>query len=139
MKHNEAGLIDASEAGTSSVPVAPLESPEQLVRTALHRVVDPCSIAAGAPVSILEMGLLRGVSIDDGRVTITLRLTNPFCFQAELIRARICAAVGQATGHDVVVDVDPSDDWEPEMMSAGARARLRAIRPSTGRRSGETR
>lgn len=45
----------------------------------LEQVVEPCSIAFGKPVSIVEMGLVEGVALDDGHATITLCLTDAAC------------------------------------------------------------
>ena len=36
------------------------------IMAALHQVCDPCSIAANAPISIVDMGLVRDWSIDEG-------------------------------------------------------------------------
>ena len=102
---------------------------EQSVRAALRSVVDPCSIATGVPMDVVDMGLVREIVMKPGSVTIRLRLTNPFCLQAELICQRIRDSVGVATGLRVEVEVDPTDDWWPEMMAPEARARLRTIRP----------
>ena len=50
------------------------------IRTRLDTIPDPCSIAMGKPMSLLEMGLVENVAIAaDGAVTITLCLTDTAC------------------------------------------------------------
>lgn len=99
------------------------------VREALKAVADPCSIAAGVPVSIEDMGIIRDIRIDQRGVVVSLRPTSPYCFQLDLISAKIVEKGADATDRAILVDVEPIDDWEPEMMAPDARARLRAVRP----------
>ncbi len=50
------------------------------IRAALEMVCDPCSIAANAPLSIVDMGLVRGWSVDEQRkLTVRMCLTSPSC------------------------------------------------------------
>jgi metal-sulfur cluster biosynthetic enzyme len=102
---------------------------EQEVHAALRGVVDPCSIATGAPIDIVDMGLVRRVEISAGAAVIGLRLTNPFCLQAANIADRIREVVAHETGLEATVEIDVRDEWWPEMMAPGARRRLRRIRP----------
>ncbi|QTH20282.1 DUF59 domain-containing protein [Rhizorhabdus wittichii] len=104
---------------------------ERLVRDALRRVVDPCSIAAGVPIDVIDMGIIKAVDVRDGAIAITLRPTSPFCFQLDMIAAQIVAKVQEAVPHKVSTEVDFAADWDPEMMSEQARARLRAVRPAS--------
>ncbi|MBV9414806.1 MAG: DUF59 domain-containing protein, partial [Solirubrobacterales bacterium] len=56
---------------------------EQEVRSALNRIPDPCSVAAGATAGIAELGLLSEVAVenasDGARVRVAIRLTDPVC------------------------------------------------------------
>lgn len=101
------------------------------VREALARVVDPCSIATGVPITVEEMGLLERVTADaDGAVLVELRLTSPFCFQAVNIVERIDEVTADLEGvSSVRVEIDPAAEWMPDMMTAGPRDRLRQVRP----------
>ena len=46
----------------------------------LDEIKDPCSLAAGTPMGLAEMGLVDAVEIaDSGAVLVKLRLTSPFC------------------------------------------------------------
>jgi metal-sulfur cluster biosynthetic enzyme len=100
------------------------------IRERLHRVVDPCSIATGVPISIIDMGLVLSADVVDRTATITVQLTSPFCMQIGLITERIRSEVSALDEIDeVTVDVDHSAEWLPSMVDAGARERLRERRP----------
>jgi metal-sulfur cluster biosynthetic enzyme len=49
------------------------------IEAALERVVEPCSLAFGKPVSIVAMGLVERIEVADGRARITLCLTDAAC------------------------------------------------------------
>lgn len=99
------------------------------VRAALQNVVDPCSIATGVPISLIDMGLVKRVDVDAGVVTVELIVTSPMCMQVGLIRGRVEEVVSQLPGIDrVVIDIDARAEWWPEMISPDAQARLRAVR-----------
>ncbi|WP_324741720.1 iron-sulfur cluster assembly protein [Tsuneonella sp. CC-YZS046] len=52
----------------------------EVIHARLDAITDPCSIAMGKPMSLLEMGLVENVAIAaDGAVTITLCLTDTAC------------------------------------------------------------
>jgi metal-sulfur cluster biosynthetic enzyme len=104
--------------------------PEKAVRLALQNVVDPCSIATGVPISLAEMGLIKELSCSSGDVQLTLRLTSPICWQAVNIMSAVEHAVMAVPGvRSVNCTLDPGSEWMPSMMSAGARERLRRVRP----------
>jgi metal-sulfur cluster biosynthetic enzyme len=100
------------------------------VRDALARIVDPCSIATGVPLTLFEMGMVEDIAIEDGRVTVTLILTSPVCWQAgNIIQAVVTSVCGVPGVASVVCTVNHSAQWLPEQMEPGARRRLRAARP----------
>ena len=111
-------------------PVAPAESQLEAVHAALARVVDPCSIATGVPIDLLEMGLVKDVAIDGGHVRVTLQLTSPVCWQAMNIIAEVERTVCEVEGiGSVECTVDPEAQWLPNMVDPAAQARLRRLRP----------
>src|SRR5260370_34744148 len=65
------------------------------VRDALARVVDPCSIATGVPLTLAEMGMVRDIAVDGGRVAVTPVLTRPGCWQAGNIIQAVQASVSR--------------------------------------------
>jgi metal-sulfur cluster biosynthetic enzyme len=101
----------------------------EAVHAALEGIVDPCSVATGVPLSILDMGLLRGVEVSGDEVLVELRLTSPLCHQApDFImeverRVRALAGVGS-----VVCRTDIGMAWEPARMRPDALRRLTARR-----------
>lgn len=100
------------------------------VYDALERVVDPCSIATGVPLSLREMGMIKDVEIEDGAVHVLLRLTSPICWQAGLILERVREVVDVLPGvRSVTCTMDAGTEWLPDMMLPDARARLRRMRP----------
>lgn len=95
------------------------------IRAQLDEIKDPCSLAAGTPLGLDEMGLVKDVVIDaSGDVTIDLRLTSPFChmigfFQQEATR-RVQALCG---AQNVTLRADNGLDWSPGFLSPAAQAR----------------
>jgi metal-sulfur cluster biosynthetic enzyme len=53
---------------------------EERVMSALEEVVEPCSITAGAPLSVVDMGLVSDVVVgEDGDVSLSMRATSAMC------------------------------------------------------------
>lgn len=105
-------------------------SPLDPLRDALRRVVDPCSIATGVPVDLLDMGLVKGLRLDGGTAHVELLVTSPLCTQIGLIVDRVREVLAEVDGvGSVEVTVDARAEWWPGMMAASARQRLRAVRP----------
>jgi metal-sulfur cluster biosynthetic enzyme len=106
------------------------------VHRALERVVDPCSIATGVPITLADMGLIEDVAVTDGRAHIRLRVTSPFCMHIGNMHERILDVVGEVPGVDGVdLDVDDGMTWLPSMMAPESQRRLRAVRPLPPRRT----
>ena len=104
---------------------------EDQVTEALRSVVDPCSIATGVPIDLVDMGIVRGIKIDETHVEIQLRFTSPVCLQAMNITSAIEDAVMAIDGVGQVTCDTRSGAWEwtPAMMAPSAQARLRRLRP----------
>lgn len=105
------------------------DSPRSAVIEALSQVVDPCSIATGRPISLLDMGLVEDVEIAEGEATIVLWPTSPVCMQMPLIRDAVESTVREVVGIERVrcrVDVD--SEWLPSRMATHVRLELREIR-----------
>jgi metal-sulfur cluster biosynthetic enzyme len=104
------------------------------VRDALQQVVDPCSIATGAPISLVDAGLVKAVEVCDATAATELIVTSPLCTQIGIITTRIEKVVGRLDRiRDVSVTVDPRTEWWPELMTPAARDRLHRIRPKPTR------
>lgn len=96
------------------------ETLKDAVIAALRDIFDP-----EIPVNIYDLGLIYGVDIDEGHVTVTMTLTTPHCPVAESmpgeVEMRVMAVPGVATA-DVNLVWDPP--WNPASMSDEARLEL---------------
>jgi metal-sulfur cluster biosynthetic enzyme len=89
------------------------------VRAVLSQIHDPCSIAAGRPTSLLDMGLVRGWSFDQGMLTVDFCVTFAGCTMAPHFTQAAAEALG-ALPHvtSVVTRIDTDFIWTPELMTA---------------------
>lgn len=103
---------------------------EALVRDVLNGVVDPCSITAGVPGGMDDMGLISDIQIrDDGAggqlVGVKIGLTDPTCMLlgsfANEARERLSELPG-VTGVDVTLDHEL--EWTPDMLAPQYQRRL---------------
>ena len=87
---------------------------EELVREALKDVFDP-----ELRMSIMELGLVYDVSIDDGKVHITYTLTSPGCPLGPVIDGQIQDAVTDLPGvKEVVSELTFNPPWDPRTMAS---------------------
>jgi AdoMet-dependent heme synthase len=110
----EPGTVAAPQAisGGSDVPVrATLET----VMEALGTVLDP-----ELGMSVVELGLIYDVMLDEGRVAITMTLTAPGCPIHDSMSEWVRQAVGRIAGVnevDVAITFDPP--WTPDRITLG--------------------
>jgi len=95
---------------------------------ALRDVYDPCCEDRG--LSVVDMGLIEDVRVEDGRASVDLVLTSGWCpFMVplvEMIRQRV-AALATVAGADVRVVWDTA--WTSGRLSPVARERLQFLPP----------
>jgi metal-sulfur cluster biosynthetic enzyme len=93
---------------------------EDDVTEALTNVIDP-----ELGLDFVELGLVYGVEVDDGRVEITFTLTSPGCPIGPQVSEQMKEFVGELDG---VMEVVPrmvfSPPWTPELMSEDAKFAL---------------
>ena len=83
----------------------------------LDRVLDPCSCLTERPLSIVELGLVESVEVDDGSVAVELVPTSPVCLYMAQIVEEVEAEVNRLDGVDEVVVEQLIDVlWRPERM-----------------------
>lgn len=99
-----------------------------IVREELATIPDPCSIATGVPISLVDMGIVKTVEAVEDRVHVVFQLTAPVCLQVGLIAETLDARC-RARGVRVSVEVDPDSEWMPHLMNPESRRQLRALRP----------
>ncbi len=106
---------------------------EEDIRFELNRIVDPCSVVAGAPAGLDEMGLVRELRLtetpDGVAVHVRIGVTEPGCMMgasfAISARERLEALAGVAA---VDVQLDHRADWEPADIDPAYAKRLAAVR-----------
>jgi metal-sulfur cluster biosynthetic enzyme len=91
-----------------------------VIRDLLHTVIDP-----EIGLDIVELGLLRDVSVQDGVARICFTVTTPACPLSSYIEDEIRACLWQLPDlREVVVEVELDPPWQPEDMSEDARLAL---------------
>ena len=103
------------------------------IRAQLNEIIDPCSIAAGAPAGLVEMGLVREVTVreapDGAVVRVRIGLTEPGCMMGAsfVVRARESLERLPGVGH-VDVELEHDCDWTPRNLDSRYARRLNAAR-----------
>lgn len=96
---------------------------EEVMRT-LDGIYDPC--CAEREISIVDMGLVESIGIDESKVSIELVLTSGWCPFAARVLQMSKEEVGKLPGvESVEVEVVWDPAWTPERMSQQARDKLR--------------
>ena len=75
-------------------------------------------------VTIAELGILRDVSVVDGRVKVTITPTYSGCPAMDAIRSDVVAAVRGAGYDEVEVVTSLSPAWSTDMISESGRKAL---------------
>ena len=83
------------------------------LRERLREVMDP-----ELGLNIIELGLIRDVSIDDESVQLKMILTTPFCPYAPALIEMTRSKAIEAMGIEAMVELG-MEMWEPSMMEAG--------------------
>jgi metal-sulfur cluster biosynthetic enzyme len=106
---------------------------DEAIRAALHQVCDPCSIAANAPVSILDMGLVRDWTIDgEGNLVVRMALTSPSCTMGPHMVRGAEQLLGQIPGlKSARVEMDPGVFWTPDDLTERGRDVLEGRRSAS--------
>jgi metal-sulfur cluster biosynthetic enzyme len=92
-----------------------------------HRVVDALGTVLDPElgISIVDLGLIYGVDVEDGDVLVRLGMTTPACPLGEQIVVDAEACLRSTDGvQDVRVELVWEPLWSPERMSADARREL---------------
>jgi metal-sulfur cluster biosynthetic enzyme len=91
---------------------------------ALDNCYDPC--CRDRKISVVDMGLIESIAIEDRRVEIEMVLTTGWCPFASRLLEMVTEEVGALPMIDSVeVDVVWDPTWTPERMSGLAREKLR--------------
>lgn len=77
-------------------------------------------------LTIADLGILRGVEEEGGRVTVTITPTYTGCPAMDVIRRDIVTAAKDAGAVEVEVRTELSPPWSTDWISATGRAKLAA-------------
>jgi len=104
--------------------VGEVSSSREAVIRALDNCYDPC--CQERRISVVDMGLIESIRIEDRRVSVEMVLTTGWCPFASRLLEMVEEEVGNLSGVDEVdVEVVWDPTWTPERMSEGAREKLR--------------
>jgi metal-sulfur cluster biosynthetic enzyme len=104
---------------------APCAVPEWVLR-ALDGVYDPCCRDKG--ISVVDMGLLRAVTVDDGHARVELLLTSGWCPFASRVLTDVEEAIRAQPGIDSCeVEVVWDEVWSPDRLAESAVRKLRFL------------
>ena len=93
---------------------------ETVILESLRQVIDP-----EIGCNIVDLGLIYGVAIQGGRVTVRMTLTTPGCPMHDSIGWGVKRALLNLEGvEDAEVEVVWDPPWHPSMMSEAGRAQL---------------
>lgn len=99
--------------------IGPSPEPAEIL-AALRQVIDP-----ELGVNVVDLGLVYGVGVEDGRARVRLTTTTPACPIGAYLVDEIGWALLSLDGIvDVEVEVTHDPPWSPERMSDAARAML---------------
>lgn len=94
---------------------------EIAIREALKEVVDP-----EVGINVVDLGLIYGVKVEDGRVHVDMTMTTPSCPMTEYLHDQVSDAVWrchpEAKQVDVLLVWEPR--WHPGMMAKQSRSAL---------------
>lgn len=89
------------------------------IRAALATVYDPCSVAAGRPLSLADMGLLLAHRVEGGTLHVQFAVTFAGCTMAPHFLRAAEAELAKLPGITrVIATVDTSFAWTPDRMAA---------------------
>jgi metal-sulfur cluster biosynthetic enzyme len=94
---------------------------ERAVWDALHRIDDP-----EMPISIVDLGLIYGVEIEDGHARIDMTLTYTGCPARDMLQETVRSRVASVEGiDDAELRLVWSPEWSVEMVTEQGKEDLR--------------
>lgn len=86
------------------------------VKERLREVIDP-----EIGLNVIELGLIRDLTINEDEAEVTMILTTPFCPYAPALMEMVRKNSEEALSRPVTVEIG-MQMWEPSMMEEGAGA-----------------
>ena len=88
----------------------------EIVRSSLREVLDP-----EIGLSVVELGLVRQVALQETELHIEMILTTPFCPYGPALLEMTRSKAEEASSLPTKIEIGPQV-WEPSMMEGGAGA-----------------
>lgn len=103
------------------------------ILAAANQILEPCGLAQGLSVGMVDMGLIRGVDVehrDSGwSVRVRARVTSPDCLHFVYFERELRAAITEILEvAEINIEWTDGSDWTPDEMSDSLREQLKARR-----------
>lgn len=100
------------------------------VCAALNRVLDPCSVGAGVPIGLVDMGLIESLDISGNEVEVAISPTSTSCILVAVFASQAEVEIGGIPWVEkVVVSIVAGErPWTEDRMSPVALRRLEDVR-----------
>jgi len=95
---------------------------QERVRAALGDVCDP-----ELPVSVVDLGLIRGIDVDSGAVTVRMTFTSIACPCTEVLKEDVVAAVAALDGVTAARVEEVFEPWSRADLTDEGRLILRTL------------
>lgn len=95
----------------------------------LNKVCDPCGLAQGLSLGIIDMGLVRSISVEHNsskwNISIGIRFTSAGCYYFPYFENEIRSQLGDHSRvNSLEVTWDNVIDWTPEDLSGSAKTQM---------------
>jgi len=95
------------------------------IEKALEAVIDPCSKAIGRPLDIVTMGLVQEITMEGGKVTVTIILTDSMCYFFGDIERFVTDVLIDLPGVDEVdVQISKTTLWSSDRIRPAGRTTI---------------
>jgi metal-sulfur cluster biosynthetic enzyme len=91
-----------------------LSADEEKVRAALRDVWDP-----ELGMNVIELGLVREITIQEDKAHLVMILTTPFCPYGPQLLEQVRRTAQEALGRPTTIEMG-AQLWDPSMMEDGA-------------------
>ncbi|WP_159943680.1 MULTISPECIES: metal-sulfur cluster assembly factor [unclassified Nocardiopsis] len=121
MSQNETETTESTEA-PETAPLSPeAEALVEEISEALKDVIDP-----ELGVNVVDLGLLYGVSADEGTITLDMTLTSAACPLTDVIEDQATSALDEF-GREVKINWVWMPPWGPDKITDDGRDQLRML------------
>lgn len=91
---------------------------------AINEVIDPCSRFNGSHLGLVDLGMVKDVSVEGRTAKVTLLLDDPVCIYTCVIQNEIRQVLGKRGFDEVDIQICPDEIWTADRLSPFAQRRL---------------